>query len=359
MRSALRGAALLAAALALLAGCSDEHQANETTPTVTRTTTGPTRAQDVAWVVLLRKWEDHMSNRGSRATQVADGVRRKARRQSELDLAVQPLERCAESLDKEVGAPRVPRYRESYGLFRTACSAVAAWGRALDEAAGAGDAALIRNVDQKETRVEESLAEAQRELESSFLAVEPLPIKGGNVSTSRIEPRFGRAINKLVYKREDAAQIEVRCWSKEEWPKVKFEWGGYAGNIDFAGFAYDDFRVSVAPEYCASLVGLVYEHERPASGLPLFRAVASVELLAHEAGHLFESETNEARTECQAVQRVSEMGRILGLGGAYSDKLARVYWDDLYPRNPPAYKSPLCRNGGPLDLNPSSDKWPS
>ena len=358
MRGAVQGAVLLAAAVALLAGCSDEHRANETTSTVTRSTTTPTRSQDVAWVVLLRKWEDHMSNRGSHATEVADGVRRKARKQAELDLAVLPLERCAESLEKEVGAPRVPRYRESYGLFRTACSAVADWGRALDEAAGAGDAELIRNVDRKETRVGETLDEAQRELESSFLAVESLPIKGGNVSTSRIEPRFGRAMNKLVYKREDAAQIEVRCWSQEDWPKVKFEWGGYAGNIDFAGFAYDDFRVSVAPEYCASLVGLVYEQERPTSGLPLFRAAASVALLAHEAGHLFESETNEARTECQAVQHVSEMGRILGLGRAYSDELARVYWEDLYPRNPPAYKTPLCRNGGPLDLKPSSDKWP-
>jgi hypothetical protein len=358
VRSALRGAGLLAAAVALLAACSDDHRANETASTETRTTTVPTRAQDVAWVVNLGKWEDHMSRRGSRATQVADGVRRKARRQSELDLAVKPLEGCAESLDMEVGAPRVPRYRESYGLFRTACSAVAAWGRALDEGAGSGDARLIRNVEQKESRVGETLGDAQRELESSFLAVKPLPIKGGNVSTSRIEPRFGRAMNKLVYKREDAAQIEVRCWSKEDWPKVKFEWGGYAGNVDFAGFAYDDFRVSVAPEYCASLVGLVYEHERPTSGLPLFRAAASVALLAHEAGHLFESETNEARTECQAVQHVSEMGRILGLGNAYSDELARVYWEDLYPRNPPGYKTPLCRNGGPLDLNPSSGKWP-
>jgi hypothetical protein len=351
--------ALLAAAIALLAGCSDEHRANETAPTVSRTTTAPARTQDVAWVVLLRKWEDRMSARGSRATRVADEVRRKARKQPELDLAVKPLEHCAESLDKEVGPPQVVRYRESYALLRTACAAVAAWGRALDEAAASGDGDLIRNVDQKETRVGEALDEAQRELESSFFAVAPLPMKGGNASTSRIEPRFGRAMNKLVYKSEDAAQIEVRCWSKADWPKVKYEWGGYAGNVDFAGFAYDDFRVSVAPEYCASLVGLVYEHERPTEGLPLFRAAASVELLAHEAGHLFQSETNEARTECSAVQRVAELGRILGLGGTYSDELARVYWEDLYPRNPPGYKTSECRDGGPLDINPSSDEWPS
>jgi hypothetical protein len=305
--------------------------------------------------VLLRKWQDRMGRRGTRATAVADGVRNKAREQSELDAAVRPLEQCAASLDKEVGAPLVPRYRESYALYRSACSDVAAWGRALDEAAASSD---LSEVDAKEQQLEASLDEAQRELSSSFLAVEPLPVKGGDVSSSRIEPRFGRALNKLVYKSANAAQLEVRCWSKEDWPKVKYEYGGYAGNVDFAGFAYDQFRVSIAPEYCASLVDLVYRHERPTSGLPFVKMAASVALLAHEAGHLFESETNEAKTECYAVQRVREMATILGADPAYADKLATTYWKDIYRLNPPSYKTPLCYDGGPLDLNPSRKGWP-
>jgi hypothetical protein len=83
-----------------------------------------------------------------------------------------------------------------------------------------------------------------------------------------------------------------------------------------------------------------------------------VGLLAHESGHLFESETNEAKTECFAVQRIAELARILGVSGSYADGLAEVYWKDLYPRNPPGYRTSLCRDGGPLDLNPRSDKWP-
>ena len=306
-------------------------------------------------MVLLRKWEDRTGLRGSRATRVADGVRNKTRKQSELDLAVRPLLRCAETLDGEVGEPLVPRYRESYGLFRSACAAVSAWGRALAEGASSSDSSQVHS---KELEVQESLDEAQQELSSSFLAVEPLPVKGGNVSTSRIEPRFGRALNTLVYKRADAAQLEVRCWSKEEWPRVKYEYGGYAGSVDFAGFAYDLFRVSIDPTYCASLVDLVYGHERPTSGLPFLKMAASVALLAHEAGHLFESETNEARTECFAVQRVRELATILGTSRAYADELATAYWKDLYPRNPPGYRTPLCYDGGPLDLNPDSDRWP-
>jgi hypothetical protein len=47
--------------------------------------------------------------RGSRAARVAGGVRNKTRKQSELDLAVRPLLRCAGTLDEEVGEPLEPR----------------------------------------------------------------------------------------------------------------------------------------------------------------------------------------------------------------------------------------------------------
>ena len=40
------------------------------------------------------------------------------------------------------------------------------------------------------------------------------------------------------------------------------------------------------------------------------------------------------------------------------ETLATTYWKDLYPRNPPGYRTQLCHDGGPLDLNPESDRWP-
>jgi hypothetical protein len=348
--SALRAAALSASAALLLAGCSSGGGGGDASSTTTRSESTPARKQDVAWLVMLRNWEGRLNYRSARATRVADDFRGGGDK-AELESAVRPLERCAETLDEVVGEPVVARYRHSYGLYRTACESISDWARALQDAS-------IDEQDAKETKALDQLDEADRALEASFLAVQPLPVKGGNVSSSRIEPRFGRALNRLVYKSADAAQIEVRCWSKEDWPWVKYEWGGYAGTLDFAGFAYDQFRISAAPEYCASLVGLVYGHERPTKGRALLQAAASVALLAHEGGHLYESETNEARTECLAVQRIDELGRILGLGGEYSDMLARVYWEDLYPLNTPAYKTELCRNGGPLDLHPDTDTWP-
>jgi hypothetical protein len=340
----------------LVAGCGDAKSSAPTTSTSSSSRAKPTRKQDVAWVVLLRKWENRLGIRSSRATRVASDVRSGAREQPALDRAVRPLEHCAETLEEDVGEPVVPRYRQGYGLFKTACAAVSTWAKTLRESGD--DASLAKQAAGQEQKINESFGDAETHLVSSFLAVKDLPIQGGDHSRSRIEPRFGRALNRLLYKSASAAQVEVRCWSKEDWPKVKYEYGGYAGNIDFAGFAYDDFRISIASEYCASLVQLVYKHARPTRGKALLYAAASVELLAHEGGHLYFSETNEAKTECYAVQRARELGRILGLGGTYSDDLAAVYWKYVYPHNTREYRTPACRNGGPLDLNPKSDLWP-
>jgi hypothetical protein len=340
----------------LVAGCSNAEGDSEATSTAVTTRTQPTRKQDVAWLILLRKWESRIGRRSSRAEEVAGDVRSGTREQAALDRAARPLEHCAETLDDDVGEPRVPRYRQGYGLFKTACAAASAWAKTLRESGE--DRSLAKQAAVQEQKVGDSFGDAETHLVSSFLAVKDLPIQGGDRSRSRIEPRFGRALNRLLYKSANAAQVEVRCWSKEDWPKVKYEYGGYAGNVDFAGFAYDGFRISIASEYCASLVQLVYEHARPTKGKALLYAAASVELLAHEGGHLYFSETNEAKTECYAVQRARELGRILGLGGTYSDDLAAVYWKYVYPHNTREYRTPACRNGGPLDLNPKSDLWP-
>ena len=53
-----------------------------------------------------------------------------------------------------------------------------------------------------------------------------------------------------------------------------------------------------------------------------------------------------------------ELATILGTSPAYADELATAYWKDLYPRNPPEYRTPLCYDGGPLDLQPDRLSWP-
>ena len=176
-------------------------------------------------------------------------------------------------------------------------------------------------------------------------------------SRAATSPRAGssRASARAEHARLQACgcgTARVRCWSKEEWPKVKYEYGGYAGTVDFAGFAYDLFRVSIDPKYCASPRRPRVRHARPTSGLPFLKMAASVALLAHEAGHLFESETNEAATEYSRFSACASWRR-----SSARSPLTRTTWRRptgriLYPRNPPGYRTQLCYDGGPLDLNP-------
>jgi hypothetical protein len=48
----------------------------------------------------------------------------------------------------------------------------------------------------------------------------------------------------------------------------------------------------------------------------------------------------------------------LGIDEDYARRLARLYWQQAYPRNDPVYGSPECRDGGVMDVNPDSSDWP-
>jgi len=42
----------------------------------------------------------------------------------------------------------------------------------------------------------------------------------------------------------------------------------------------------------------------------------------------------------------------------YATKLALQAWELSYQRLPPEFRTPACRDGGPLDRNPHSSAWP-
>jgi len=201
--------------------------------------------------------------------------------------------------------------------------------------------------------------DADTNIGSALLGERELPTIGGMASRSRIEPRLGHAISQLGYRSPTAGNVEVRCWSKEEWPLVKLEWAAYVGTSgDAAGFTFDVDRVSVAPKYCAALARFLYRHQRPTRGIALVDMAESFGLFAHETGHLFGTLLNEARTECYGVQHVRELARILGADQSYAALLAETNWKYVYPFLPRDYRTGACRNGGLLDEHPNSDVWP-
>ena len=86
-------------------------------------------------------------------------------------------------------------------------------------------------------------------------------------------------------------------------------------------------------------------------------AVSGIVTLAHESWHL-RGITNEAQTQCYAVQTTETVALGLGLGPVDARAIAtRVARDDA--RAPAGeYHSPECRPGGPWDLRPETDDWP-
>jgi hypothetical protein len=318
---------------------------------------GRSPRERAAWLVRLRKWRIGVFRAGERAESVAKTIAA-GKRPRRLSRRLRPLTDCPRRLRARVGEPGAPRYRRGYELFTEACEEISRWAIDLREAAS-GPRPDLASLRAREDEVASSFDDASLILESALLAFKQLPTAAGPSRGSRIEPRLGRAVNRLLYGDASALSIEVRCWSKRDWPQVEQEWRAYAGISDVAAFAYaSNGHVSIAPEYCAYLMRLIYKRERPEDGIDLGMMAASVGVLAHEGGHLRVTDPSEADTECFAVQRIRELAPILGTSASYGDLLARVYWEYVYPSQPAKYRTGACRNGGPLDLNPRSDVWP-
>ena len=108
-------------------------------------------------------------------------------------------------------------------------------------------------------------------------------------------------------------------------------------------------------ERCLELYRLAFEDE--VRGGTTGRAIA---VLAHEAWHL-QGVRDEATTECYALQSGVEVGRRLGLS---ADTAAQLMCQQLVEnvsatRRDPAYRITAdCRDGGALDLEPESERFP-
>jgi hypothetical protein len=200
-----------------------------------------------------------------------------------------------------------------------------------------------------------STATAQTPLDDA----RPLLVLTGPRSVSHIEPNLSAALSSLAGHRAQA-----RCWSGPDWRRLSTQrsswphrerrlgpWSAYASP------AHDEAHFS--PTLCAILSRVVYQRipvrddEWPA-------AVAfSVATLAHEAQHL-RGIFNEAKAECYGMQAITRTAQLLGRSEAEGRYLAELYWRDEYhdEDRDPAYVSGECRDGGRLDLSPTSNVWP-
>jgi hypothetical protein len=89
----------------------------------------------------------------------------------------------------------------------------------------------------------------------------------------------------------------------------------------------------------------------------IFEDVGAVQTLSHESWHL-RGNTNEALTECHALQTTAFAATLLGADQQAAQATATYALQHIYPYLPDEYRTPLCTNGGPMDLRPTDPHWP-
>ena len=160
----------------------------------------------------------------------------------------------------------------------------------------------------------------------------------------RLEARLEEAASAIV-----GVPVEVHC---QAFGEAFVDAGQELGYVRFGPDEVPERKTLIKRQQCADLSGYVggdfaefqYEH-----------AIA-VHTLTHEAIHM-SGVTNEAETECVAVQRDAEMAQLLGAPLQEAQRLAAYYWVNVYPRMPESYRSEECRSGGALDIKAAYPPW--
>jgi len=111
----------------------------------------------------------------------------------------------------------------------------------------------------------------------------------------------------------------------------------------------------LTPNRCHDLYRQAFE-----GGGPFSKTARAVAVLAHEAWHLH-GERDEGRTECFALQSGVELAKRLGASDDTARRMMRQQLAEnaLRARGDQEYLvPPECRDGGELDLDPGSSRFP-
>jgi hypothetical protein len=87
------------------------------------------------------------------------------------------------------------------------------------------------------------------------------------------------------------------------------------------------------------------------------KVARALHVLAHESSHLA-GVRDEAAADCYGLQRTAFVAESLGADPVKAKQLARLALAERAVTAPADYRSPECRDGGALDLDPASTVWP-
>jgi hypothetical protein len=152
------------------------------------------------------------------------------------------------------------------------------------------------------------------------------------------------------------ADVEVWCWEEEIWSEAQQRIARELGEVEvtYAGIA-DQYahHIHLHEWVCAEL-----EELAPGSADDEYAQAAALSIFTHETRHFSSTGSLEAATECAALQRMDEVGVLLGGSDPHVEELQRIAWEEQYPALPAEYRSPQCKAGGVLDREPETPEFP-
>ena len=156
-------------------------------------------------------------------------------------------------------------------------------------------------------------------------------------------------------------RADVYCWQPAAWAPFFEQYAILRGGEETSLMGIADSarnRIDLDPGVCAGLRWYLRRTRPTSLSYENFELAQALMVVAHQAEHLKVPTASEAQVECAAVQHVRPLVRAAGWDAKYAGELALQAWELSYQELPPAFRSPACRDGGPLDRNPRSSAWP-
>ena len=154
---------------------------------------------------------------------------------------------------------------------------------------------------------------------------------------------------------------DVYCWQLDGWAPFSEQYAIVRGGEETSLKGIADTarnRIDLDPAVCAGLRSYFRRMRPTALSYENFQIAEALMVVTHQAEHLKEPTASEAEVECYAVQHVRPLVRAAGWDADYATELALQAWELSYEQLLPVFRSPACRDGGPLDRNPRSNAWP-
>ena len=157
------------------------------------------------------------------------------------------------------------------------------------------------------------------------------------------------------------AKPDVYCWQPAGWAPLSEQYAIVRGGEETSLKGIADNarnRIDLDPAVCTALRFYLRRMRPNSLSYENFEMADALMVVTHQAEHLKAPTASEAEVECDAVQHVRPLVRAAGWDAEYATEMARQAWELSYQQLPPAFRSPACRDGGPLDRNPRSSAWP-